>query len=93
MGENENFIQNKYGYCFYCVEPNEIAIIYNLYIEPKYRRKGHAKHLLQLIIEEIRKSGHNKAIQIEALPRENSIDVKSLVSFYEKTGLKVNGKI
>lgn len=90
MEENENFIQNKYGYCFYFIEPNNVtAMIYNLYIDPTYRQEGHAKHLIQLVIREIRETGYNKEIQIEAHPREDSIDVKNLVAFYERMGLKV----
>ena len=88
MGENENFIHNKYGYCYYCIESND-AIIFNLYIEPAYRKKSHAKHLIQLVIKEIREIGYNKEIQIEARPREDSISTEDLITFYEKMGLKI----
>lgn len=54
MEENENFIHNKYGYCYYFIESNN-AIIFNLYVEPTYRKRGHAKHLIQLVIREIRR--------------------------------------
>lgn len=84
----ENFIHNKYGYCFYSIE-NDTAIIFNLYVEPEYRRKGHAKHLIQLVIREIRVAGYDKEIQIEAQPREGSIDVGDLINFYKRMGLKV----
>lgn len=87
MEENENFIHNKYGYCFYSI--NDTAIIYNLYVEPEYRQKGHAKKLIQMVIKEIREAGYNKEIQIEACPREDSIDVENLVVFYKKMGLKI----
>lgn len=89
MEENENFIHNKYGYCYYSIEANDTAMIYNLYVEPEYRRKGHAKKLIQMVIREIREAGYNKEIQIEARPREDSIDVESLVAFYKRMGLKV----
>lgn len=88
MEESENFIHNKYGYCYYSIDSNNIAIIFNLYVEPNYRRKGHAKNLLQLAIGEIMKTGYSKEIQIEALPRENSIDIKDLIAFYKRMGLK-----
>jgi len=90
MEENENFIHNKYGYCFYSVDKtNNIAMIFNLYVEPEYRQQGHAKHLIQLAIREIRETGYNKEIQVEAQPREYSIDVVNLVAFYKRMGLKV----
>lgn len=89
MEENENFIHNKYGYCFYSIEANDTAMIYNLHVEPEYRRKGHAKNLIRLVIEEIRKVGYNKEIQIEARPREDSINVENLIAFYKRLGLKI----
>lgn len=89
MEENENFIHNKYGYCYYSFEANGIATIFNLYVEPEYRQKGHAKNLIQLVISEIKNTGYNKEIQIEAQPRENSIDIETLVTFYKRMGLKL----
>ena len=87
MGENENFIHNKYGYCYYSVEPDSAALIYNLYVEPDYRRKGHAKDLIRFVVREIRESGYNAEIQIEVRPREDSIDTESLATFYKGMGL------
>jgi len=87
MEENENFIHNKYGYCFYSID--DAAMIYNLYVEPVYRQKGHAKNLIQMAIREIREAGYNKEIQIEARPREDSINVENLVAFYKRMGLKI----
>ncbi len=89
MEENENFIHNKYGYCYYSIETNNTAMIFNLYVEPEYRQKGHAKNLIRLAIKEIREAGYNKEIQIEARPREDSIGVERLVAFYNKMGLKI----
>ena len=89
MEDNENFIHNKYGYCFYSIESNNTALIYNLYIEPEYRQKGNAKTLITMVIRAIRETGYNKEILIEARPREDSIDVKNLVAFYKKMGLKI----
>jgi ribosomal protein S18 acetylase RimI-like enzyme len=88
MEERENFIHNKYGYCFYSVEDNT-AMIYNLYIEQNYRKKGHAENLIRLVIREIRGTGYNGEIQIEAQPREDSISIEYLVTFYERLGLRV----
>lgn len=90
MEENENFIHNKYGYCFYFIdEANDTAMIYNLYVEPEYRQQGHAKHLIRLAIREIRETGYNNDIQIEARPREDSISIENLIAFYKRMGLKV----
>ena len=89
MEENENFIHNKYGYCFYSIEANDTAMIFNLYVEPEYRQKGHAKNLIRLAIREIRATGYNKEIQVEARPREESINIENLVSFYKRMGLKI----
>ncbi|MFL0197305.1 GNAT family N-acetyltransferase [Clostridium sp. WILCCON 0269] len=82
-------MHNKYGYCYYSIESNDTAIIFNLYVEPAYRKKGHAKKLIHLAIREIREVGYNEEIQIEARPREDSIDAKNLIAFYEKMGLKI----
>ena len=89
MKENENFIHNKYGYCYYSIESNNTAIIFNLYVEPGYRQKGHAKNLIHLVIGEIRKIGYTKEILIEAQPREDSISTKNLIAFYKEMGLKI----
>jgi GNAT superfamily N-acetyltransferase len=88
MEENENFIHNKYGYCYYAINPNNTALIFNLYIDYIYRRKGHAKHLIQLIIREINIVGC-KRIYIKAEPQEDSITLENLISFYKRMGLKI----
>lgn len=88
IGENENFIHTKYGYCYYAINIDNTALIFNLYIEPHYRRKGHAKHLIQLVANEIKKTDI-KEIQIEPIPQENSISIENLIYFYEKMGLKI----
>lgn len=87
--EYENFIHDKYGYCYYCIYKNKNPIIYNLYTEPEYRKKGYAKKHLEFIINEIRKIGYNDTIEIEAIPRENSINYEKLILFYKSLGLKV----
>jgi ribosomal protein S18 acetylase RimI-like enzyme len=87
--ESENFFHNKYGYCYYSLPSNKRAMIYNLYVEPEYRRKGHARELLQFVISEIRKTGYKGIIDIEACPREDSIGYKELSSFYLNMGLNI----
>ena len=89
MKESENFFHNKYGYCYYSIEPDKNPIIFNLYIEPEYRRKGHARKHLQYVINEIRKTGYEGKIEIEPIQRENSIDPEKLISFYKSMGLEV----
>lgn len=86
---SENFFHDKYGYCYYSIEPDKKPVIFNLYTEPEYRRKGHARKHLQFVINEIRKTGYEGEIEIEAAPRENSIDSKKLVSFYKSMGLEI----
>lgn len=85
--ENENFIQTKYGYCFYALGAR--PIIYNLYVHPQYRRCGHSKSILGLAIGEIRKSGYKGEIRIQAQPRENSIGLTDLTRYYESLGLTI----
>ena len=82
----DDFIQTKYGYCFYAFEP---CVIYNLYTNPEYRGQGRAKRLLQLVIDEIRETGYAGEIEIEASPRENCIPEEALVELYNTFGLKV----
>ena len=79
---NDDFIHNKYGYCYYEIEPGKNPIIFNLFVNPQYRRRGHAKWLLQYVINEIRKTGYNGEIGIEASPRENAIEKDKLSNFH-----------
>ena len=90
LQNDENFIHNKFGYCYYSLEPS--PIIYNLYVHPEYRRRGHSKTLLQYVINEIRCSGCPgwiDEIGIEAKPQENSIPFEKLIKYYENIGLKI----
>jgi GNAT superfamily N-acetyltransferase len=89
MEPYENFIHNKYGYCYYSLKENEPAIIFNLYVEPEYRRQGHARALISYVIREIRKTKYQNEILIKAEPRENSINIEDLITFYERMGLKI----
>lgn len=85
--ENENFIQNKFGYCFYSL--GYYPLIYNLYVHPQYRNCGNSKALLELVIREIRKSGYEGEIRIQAKPRENSIGMADLTKYYKGLGLAI----
>ena len=89
--KKDNFIQNKFGYCFYTLDINKErkATIYNLYVYPEHRKKGHAKRLITLVINEIRNEGYFGKIQICPDPKENSIPFFNLCKFYIKLGLKL----
>jgi hypothetical protein len=89
---NDDFIHNKFGYCYYEIEPGKNPIIFNLYVHPEYRRKGHAKQILEYVIGQIRATGYRGVIDIEAIPREQSIDRQSLSNFYTLIGLNVLGE-
>ena len=89
MEDTDNFIHDKYGYCYYSIPLYKNPIIYNLYTEPEYRKQGHAKRHLQYVINEIRKTGYTGPIDIETKPRENSIDINNLSSFYISMGLSI----
>lgn len=83
--EDENFIQTKFGYCFYSL--GDYPLIYNLYVHPQYRRCGHSRMLLQCVISEIRKTGYDGEIYIQAKPQESSIKLTDLIKYYESMGL------
>jgi len=85
--ENENFIQNKFGYCFYTLDSS--PLIYNLYVHPQYRHHGHSRTLLQLAIGEIWKSGYEGEIHMQAKPREDSIGLVDLIKYYKSMGLVI----
>ena len=86
---NTNFIHNKFGYCYYEIEEGKNPIVFNLFVHPEYRRRGHGKWLLDYVINEIRKTGYQGEINIEASPREESIGLDRLTSFYQELGLNV----
>ena len=90
MFNRDRRYKNKFGYCYYIFHtPTFEVYIFNLYVYPKYRRKGNARKILQNVINAIRKKGYKGIIKIEAIPRENSIDFYDLVSFYESLDLHV----
>jgi len=87
LKDDENYIQNKFGYCFYAINNTE-AVIFNLWIHPEYRRRGEARKILQRVITEIRDTGYDGEIRIEAIPRDG-ISLDKCIHFYQNMGLKV----
>lgn len=85
----ENFIHTKYGYCYWAMQPNKIPIIFNLYTEPKFRRKGHAREHLQYIIKEIRNTGYAGNIEIEGPSFYDGVRSQWIAGFYKSMGLAV----
>ena len=81
----ENFIHTKFGYCFYSLEGK--PLIYNLYVHPQYRMHGHSRMLLECVINEIKKTGYDGLIYIQAKPKENSIELSNLKRYYENMEL------
>jgi GNAT superfamily N-acetyltransferase len=90
MEANEDFVQIKQGYCFYQLKP--IALIYNLYVFPKYRQKGYSKILLNFVISMIKQTGYTGNIYVEPKPKENSINVVDLIKYYKSMGLTILNK-
>lgn len=86
---NTDFIHTKHGYCYFEMEPGKFPIVFNLFIHPEYRKQGHAKKLLEYVINEIRQSGYMGEINIEAAPRQDSISFHNLAVFYMSMGLTV----
>lgn len=83
-------LENIYGHCDYCICFDEdCSMIYNLYIEKDFRRKGHAKGFINEAIEDIRNLGYKGYIKVVAEPEEESISKENLIKFYEEMGLKV----
>jgi GNAT superfamily N-acetyltransferase len=85
----ENFIHDKYGWCYYAIEQNKKPIIFGLFTKLKYRGNGYGKKHLEYVINEIRNTGYVGEIEIEVLPKEKNINKERLIAFYGKLGLKV----
>jgi GNAT superfamily N-acetyltransferase len=86
---NTDFIQTKYGYCYFEIEAGKNPIIWNLYIHPQYRKQGYAKKTLQYVVNEIRQTGYGGDIDIEPDPRDDSISYENLCAFYLSLGLRL----
>lgn len=80
--------KNKYGSCEYSFEVDYVHI-YNLYIHPEFRRRGKAREILLLVINNIRNTGYRGVIQIVANPSEKAIDKERLYRFYKSLNLEV----
>lgn len=90
LEKNESYISTKYGYCYYLINSDNTVLLHTLYVEPQYRRKGYATHLIKLILKEIEEiENFHGEIQIKAEPQEDSISIENLISFYKKMGLKI----
>lgn len=86
----EEYISNRYGYCYYDMEFKPSPIIFNLFIYEDYRRKKHGTNILKTVIFAIRHV-HNYSgdILIEVSPQKNSIPKDILTNLYKKLGLKI----
>jgi ribosomal protein S18 acetylase RimI-like enzyme len=80
-------IKTEFGQCEYEFEIDYVHI-YNLFVHPDHRRKGHARELLILAITSIRDAGYVDKIKIVADPTDG-IGQEKLAKFYEKMGLEV----
>jgi len=91
LTKDENFIHNKFGYIYYTIPCNKYkdSWIYNLYVYPRFRRKGHATHLIECAIQEIRYNGYIGSIKIEAISKRKCININRLIHFYKTMGLEV----
>lgn len=90
----DKFVHTQHGYCCYMVNSSSEAWLYNLFVEPQYRRCGHARNLLNMAIAEIRRSavgGTNftGTIFIEATPTSDIPPMK-LIAFYKSLNLCVD---
>lgn len=75
-----------FGWCYYDLK---VPLIYGLYIQKEFRRKGYSRKLLNLVIDEIRSHGIPDDIKIEVMPLENSISSDDLKKYYESLGLEI----
>jgi len=89
MKNDEYFVQNTFGYCYYGLIPT--PIVYNLYIHPQYRGMGYSKFLLYHVINEIRHFKPVGQINVEVEPREDCMSPDDLAKYYGEMGLTVVG--
>lgn len=45
----EMYVSTHYGYCYFTAN----GLVYNLYVEPMYRKRGLGRRLLQMAIKEL----------------------------------------
>ena len=89
LDPHDNFIHDRYGYCYYSLDPEKTPVVYNLYTEPEYRRLGWGRKHLQHVINLIRDAGCVGAIDVVVQPREDSIAFADLEAFYKSLGLHI----
>lgn len=90
IGDYDDFVHTKHGWCYYSLVPGEPAYVYNLYVEPSSRRQGRGRQLLEAAIRAIRQSNYLDDIHVEAQPTEASIERDVLVAWYRNMGLVVD---
>lgn len=92
-----DFIHTPYGYCYYHldkpVSDGGTYLIYGLYVNAEFRRRGHAKRMLKFLIDEIRNTGYDGEIYVKASPEQNSISTDALIKFYRTLGLTVTEEV
>jgi len=81
-------VRTPFGHCDWSFEGDYVHI-YNLFVQPKFRRAGVASEILQQAINEIRATGYVGKISIVA--DSKSSFVERLAYFYERMGLEVYG--
>ena len=88
LNKREEHVKTQFGACDWSFEKDYVHV-YNLFVHRRYRRKGHAKHILKLAIDRIREAGHFGDICIVADPKDESVDRAELAAFYKAMGLVV----
>lgn len=84
----DGYIETVFGRCFWSIEI-DYAHVYNLFVNPEYRGKGIARHLLNRAISEIRDCGYTEPICIVSDPKDEYIDRQRLANFYSSMGFEV----
>jgi ribosomal protein S18 acetylase RimI-like enzyme len=88
---HDDFVHDRYGWCYYSLAPNHAPVIYNLVTEPCYRRQGHGRRHLAEVVRRIRSAGYDGKIHVVADP--SAIDRgpprSALVRMYLAAGLTI----
>ena len=78
-------IENKKGYIKYTREDNEI-IIDMVYIKPEYRGKGHARRLMNRMMNRILSWKRSIPVTLLAYGQDKDTETRRVVEFYENFG-------
>ena len=78
--KSEMFIHTHFGYCYFTAN----GLIYNLYVEPLFRRRGLASWLLNNVICQIKMINKTVEPTVEAIPREDSIPLQKLIELSDR---------